>query len=238
MKIILKIFALLLAASSLLLLGRDREYINSFSDVEKGAVERVSKDVLKSIPLYYGDNVIEINGGIPLFDVNDTEGKAFEFYQDTDGLGRAVMAFSCVGRETLPDSEREPISSIRPSGWDSASYDSVQGGSLYNRCHLIAFSLTGENLNPGNLMTGTRNMNNAMGSYERMILDHIRDTGGHVLYRATPYFKGRELLARGILLEGCSVEDGGESVCFAVFIYNVQPGISIDYKTGESYEIQ
>ena len=137
----------------------------------------------------------------------------------------------------MPTEDRESISSVRPTGWVQAEYDFVEGGSLYNRCHLIGFQLTGENANEENLITGTRYMNvEGMLPFENMVADYIKETGNHVLYRATPVFEGENLVASGVVMEAFSVEDEGEGVCFHVYVYNVQPGVEIDYATGESWE--
>ena len=137
----------------------------------------------------------------------------------------------------MPTEDRESISSVRPTGWVQAEYDFVEGGSLYNRCHLIGFQLTGENANEENLITGTRYMNvEGMLPFENMVADYIKETGNHVLYRAIPIFEGENLVASGVVMEAFSVEDEGEGVCFHVYVYNVQPGVEIDYATGESWE--
>ena len=161
----------------------------------------------------------------------------FEDYSELDGLGRCGAALACVGAETMPteDEERESISSIHPTGWEQAEYDFVDGGVLYNRCHLIAWALSAENDNELNLITGTRYLNvEGMLPFETQILEYIEQTGNHVLYRVTPLFEGDELVARGVQLEAWSVEDEGAGICFNVYCYNVQPGVEIDYLTGES----
>ena len=135
----------------------------------------------------------------------------------------------------MPTEERGSISQVKPSGWQTAEYEIVDGGYLYNRCHLIGYQLTAENANEQNLITGTRYMNvDGMLPFENMAADYIKETENHVLYRVTPLFIGDELVARGVLMEGWSMEDGGDGVCFNVFVYNIQPGIAIDYATGES----
>ena len=144
---------------------------------------------------------------------------------------------SCVGQELMPKDERGNISRVKPSGWHSVQYDFVDGKSLYNRCHLIGWQLTGENANDENLITGTRYLNvDGMLPFENMIADYIKETDNHVLYRVTPIFEGTELVARGVRMEALSIEDGGEGICFDVYAFNVQPGVTIDYETGESWE--
>lgn len=160
--------------------------------------------------------------------------KSFETYGELDDLGRCTTCISSVGKELMPTEERGDISSVKPTAWHSVNYDGV--GSLYNRCHLIGFQLTGENANKQNLITGTRYMNvKGMLPFENMIADFVKETNMHVIYRVTPVFVGDELLARGVLLEAYSVEDDGDGVCFCVFVYNVQPGIELEYTDGTSY---
>lgn len=183
------------------------------------------------------------NDGDPLFDDADTEyarqHPGFESYSNLDRLGRCGVATACLGPETMPEpgEERESISEVKPTGWDQAFYDNVDQGALWNRSHLIAWSLSAENANERNLVTGTRWMNaETMLPYEEEVARYIDRTGNHVLYRATPIFEDSELVCRGILLEAESIEDGGQGVSFAVFCLNVQPGIAIDYDTGDSHE--
>ena len=161
--------------------------------------------------------------------------ESFETYSPLDLLGRCGPAFASVGRDLMPTEERGNISQVKPSGWQTARYDTVDGEYLYNRCHLIGFQLTGENANERNLITGTRYMNvEGMLPFENMTADYIKETGNHVLYRVTPEFEGMELVARGVRMEAQSVEDGGEGIQFCVFVPNIQPGIEIDYATGDS----
>lgn len=189
-----------------------------------------------SVPPYTGQPYAIINEGKPLFEDADLVTNAYEHYGELDSLGRCTVTFACVGPETMPTEERGSISSVKPSGWVQGFYDSVDGGTLYNRCHLIGFQLTGENANRENLITGTRYMNvEGMLPFEDQVADYIRRTGNHVAYRVTPIFEGDELLARGVQMEAYSVEDRGKGVCFHVFVYNVQPGIVIDYATGENH---
>lgn len=191
---------------------------------------------LAEVPPYAGKPSVEVNGNVPFFTLDDLARGAFEEYSPLDQLGRCGVAFALVGRETMPLEERGSIGMVKPSGWHTVRYDGlVDGNYLYNRCHLIAFSLAGENANERNLITGTRSMNTqGMLPYEERVADYIDRTGNHVLYRSTPVFEGDELVARGVLLEAQSVEDGGAGVRFCAWCYNVEPGVEIDYATGES----
>ncbi len=190
---------------------------------------------VNSIPAYSGSPYIEVNGNVPYFTEDELTDISFETYSELDALGRCGVAFACVGVDLMPTEERGSISQIRPSGWQTVQYDSVDGNYLYNRCHLIGFQLSGENANERNLITGTRYLNvEGMLPFENMVADYVKETEQHVLYRVTPIFDGSNLVARGVLMEAMSVEDSGESVLFNVYAYNVQPGITIDYATGES----
>ncbi len=193
-------------------------------------------DSVMQVPAFAGDPYVVINNNQPEFSEADMTQTAYEFYSELDSLGRCGYAMACIGRETMPTEDRESISSVKPSGWVQAQYDSVDGMNLYNRCHLIGFQLTGENANKKNLITGTRFLNvEGMLPFENMVADYIKETGNHVLYRVTPVFDGSNLVARGVQLEALSVEDKGEGICFHVYVYNNQPGITIDYATGESH---
>lgn len=190
---------------------------------------------LASVPAFSGDPFVEIDGNVPAFSQAERSLESCEVYSPLDELGRCGTALALVGPETMPTEERGSIDSVKPSGWHLAKYDIVDGTYLYNRCHLIAFRLAGENANELNLVTGTRFMNvRGMVPFEDEVADYVNRTGNHVLYRATPVFEGDELVARGIHLEAFSVEDDGMGVAFNVFVYNAQPGIVIDYATGES----
>lgn len=189
------------------------------------------------IPEYSGTPYTEVNGNEPLFTESDMTVRAFEEYSDLDFLGRCGVCFANVCQELMPTAERESISSVKPTGWQSVMYDFVDCRSLYNRCHLIGYQLSGENANEKNLITGTRYLNTmGMLPFENMVADYVKETENHVLYRVTPVFVDDELVARGVLMEGYSVEDGGEGISYFVFCYNVQPGVIIDYKTGDSRE--
>lgn len=190
---------------------------------------------IKDIPEYSGSPYIAINDNQPSFTSDDYTTTAFEKYAELDYLGRCGVTYACVGVEIMPTEDRGSIGHVKPTGWVTAKYDFVDGKYLYNRCHLIGFQLTGENANTQNLITGTRYMNTeGMLPFENMIADYVKETENHVLYRVTPIFDGENLVARGVQMEAYSVEDDGEGICFNVYCYNVQPGVVIDYKTGES----
>ena len=192
---------------------------------------------LEEVPAYSGSPYVELDGNQPGFSLEERTTDSFETYSTLDALGRCGPAYACIGQDLMPTEDRESISSVRPTGWVQAEYDFVEGGSLYNRCHLIGFQLTGENANEENLITGTRYMNvEGMLPFENMVADYIKETGNHVLYRAIPIFDGENLVASGVVMDALSVEDEGEGVCFHVYVYNVQPGVEIDYATGESWE--
>ncbi len=192
---------------------------------------------LSSIPVYNGTPYTPINGNVPQFYQGQLTTQSYEYYSDLDEKGRCGITVACVGIDIMPTEPRGDIRSVEPSGWKNKSYDSdlVDGGWLYNRCHLLGFQLTGENANKKNLITGTRYFNvDGMLPFENMIADYIKETEYHVLFRVTPIFVGDELVARGAQMEAYSVEDGGEGISFNVFVYNVQPGITINYANGES----
>lgn len=178
----------------------------------------------------------ERNGNIPEFDESEYTTEPFERYSELDKLGRCGTAYANVCKELMPTEEREAIGHIKPSGWHTVKYPEViEDNYLYNRCHLIGYQLTGENDNEKNLITGTRYLNvEGMLPFENMVADYVRETGNHVLYRVTPVFEGDNLVASGVQMEAWSVEDAGAGICFNVFVYNIQPGIEIDYATGES----
>ena len=190
---------------------------------------------INNIPAYSGNDYIVLNNNIPNFSDSDLTTTSFEEYSPLDSLGRCGVAYANIGTDLMPTEERESISSVKPSGWQSIKYDIVEGKYLYNRSHLIGFQLTVENANKSNLITGTRYFNaNLMLPYENMVADYIKETNNHVLYRVTPVFEGNNLVATGVQMEAKSVEDNGEGIEFNVFVYNVQPGITIDYATGAS----
>ncbi len=192
---------------------------------------------LDNIPDYSNKPYIEINGNNPYFVSDDYTTTSFEEYSELDELGRCGVAYANVGIGIMPTAEREPIGQIKPSGWHTVKYDCVSGKYLYNRCHLIGYQLSGENANERNLITGTRYLNiQGMLPFENIVADYVKETENHVLYRVTPMFKNDNLLATGVLMEAYSVEDDGDGICYNVFCYNAQPGISIDYATGDSHE--
>lgn len=192
---------------------------------------------LQEVPVYDGAAYAVVHDNVPYFTQDDVTTKAFESYANLDAYGRAGVAFACVGQELMPTEDRGSIGQVKPSGWQTVKYDNVDGKYLYNRCHLIGYQLTAENANEQNLITGTRYLNmEGMLPFENMVADYVKETGNHVLYRVTPIFEGNNLVAGGVLMEGYSVEDGGEGICYCVYAYNVQPGITIDYATGNSQE--
>lgn len=191
---------------------------------------------LSDVPEFSGEPYVVINDNEPSFPAEDFTSEGFEEYSPLDDLGRCGVAYANVGLETMPTEERGSISNVKPTGWKSVQYDFVDGKSLYNRCHLIGFQLTGENANRQNLITGTRYMNvDGMLPFENLVADYVKETENHVLYRVTPIFEGDNLVASGVQMEAQSVEDKGEGVCFNVYVYNNQPGVTIDYATGDSW---
>lgn len=190
---------------------------------------------LGAIPAYEDAPYVVLQDNIPGFDESDWTTQAFETYSPLDELGRCGVAYANICKELMPTEERGEIGQVKPSGWHTVTYDVVDGRYLYNRCHLIGYQLAGENANEENLITGTRYLNvTGMLPFENQVADYVEDTGNHVLYRVTPIFQGDNLVASGVQMEGYSVEDGGEGVSFNVYVYNVQPGVIIDYGTGES----
>lgn len=190
------------------------------------------------VPPYNGEAWVELNNGMPLFSADEMTENSFESYSEPDELGRCGTAYANICPQIMPREERGKIGHIKPSGWKQAKYEGVIDSVppyLYNRCHLIAFCLAGENANEKNLITGTRYMNvNGMLPWEEKVARYVDNTKNHVLYRVTPDFRDKELVARGVYIEAYSVEDRGTGICFFVYCYNLQPGVIIDYKTGES----
>lgn len=190
---------------------------------------------LAEVPAFSDNAYIAVNGNVPYFDDSDLTTNSFETYSSLDSLGRCGVTYACVGQDIMPTEERGSIGQVKPTGWHTVKYDCVDGKYLYNRCHLIGFQLTGENANEENLITGTRYLNiEGMLPFENMVADYVKETNNHVLYRVTPIYEGDNLLAAGVLMEGYSVEDQGDGVTFCVFAYNAQPGVKINYATGES----
>ena len=190
---------------------------------------------ISNIPEYSGNNYVIINNNIPNFSDEYKNTNSFEEYSNLDNLNRCGVAFANISKDLMPTEKRGSIGMIKPSGWHTVKYDIVDGKYLYNRCHLIGYQLTGENANEKNLITCTRQMNTVgMLEFENKVADYIRETNNHVLYRVTPIFNNDNLLASGVLMEALSVEDSGKGISFNVFVYNVEDGIEIDYKTGDS----
>jgi len=190
---------------------------------------------IEDIPEYTNQPYVEINNNTPFFSEEDLTTESFEKYSELDSLGRCGVAYANVSIETMPTEKRGSIGQVKPSGWQTKKYDFVDGKYLYNRCHLLGYQLTGENANEKNLITGTRYMNTeGMLPFENMVADYVKETKNHVLYRVTPIFEGDDLVAKGVLMEAMSVEDQGLDIEFNVFVYNVQPNVTIDYATGKS----
>jgi len=203
------------------------------TSIETSLVESSTSDLV-----YTGEAYIAVNDNIPYF--TDEEKKIitpFENYSQLDRLGRCGVAYANICVDLMPTDEREAIGSVKPSGWQSTKYDFVSGKYLYNRCHLIGFQLAGENANEQNLITGTRYLNiEGMLPFENLVADYVKETSNHVLYRVTPTYTGDNLVADGLYMEGWSVEDEGDGVCFNVYCFNVQPGVVINYADGTSQE--
>lgn len=199
-------------------------------------------EVVLNIPEYTTDPSVEINNNIPFFTEDDYSIESYEIYSELDYLGRCGEAKANLCKDLMPTEERGYIGNIKPTGWKQAKYDGVVESNppyLYNRCHLIAYCLAGENANEKNLITGTRYMNiEGMLPYEEEVVKYLDKSNNHVLYRVTPIFTSNNLLADGVLMEAFSIEDNGEGISFCVFCYNVQPGVEIDYKSGENHVVQ
>ena len=216
----------------------NKNYISarSASDNEQALSFSNASDVSASD--YNGVAYAYINNNEPEFNDSDKNTNEFQTYGDLDELGRCTYAYANVCQNLLPTEKRGNISHVKPTGWHSVKYDCISTKNLYNRCHLIAYSLTGQNANEKNLVTGTSYMNTSgMGDFETQVLYAVRYDNLHVLYRVTPYFKGNNLVCEGVQMEAYSVEDNGNTVKFNVFVYNVEPGIAIDYTTGDSHEV-
>ena len=192
---------------------------------------------LDMVPPYSGKAYADINGDVPFFTEEEMTSEAFHEYWPLDDLGRCTGAYACVGPETLPKQKRGDISMVKPTGWNTNRYDDIDGEMLFNRCHLIGHLLTGQDANERNLVTGTRYMNvEGMLPFEESVVMYVEGTGHHVMYRVRPYFDGDDLVCSGVLMEAKSVED--PRVQFCAFCYNVQPGITIDYATGENWRTE
>ena len=229
--ILLSVIGIVFAGTGL----KDFNPLKNISNVTTYAeTESKSSIDIKSIPEYSGTPYVVINGGKPSFSEKDKE--RVEEYSELDKYGRCGTAFANVSKELMPTKPRESIRDVRPSGWHTVKYEKIiEDRYLYNRCHLIAYKLAGENANEKNLITGTRYFNvEGMLPFEDEVADYVNATGNHVLYRVRPIFKGSDLVARGVQMEAESVEDNGKGVSFNVYCYNVQPGIRINYKDGSS----
>lgn len=215
-------------------LTEDSSQLQTPVETQAGDAPEIVFD-LDSLPPYSGSPYTAVNGNVPFFLPEEITDESYEVYAPLDNLGRCTLTYASIGKDLMPTEKRGSISSVKPSGWINAEYDWVDGRFLYNRCHLIGFQLTGENANEENLITGTRYLNvEGMLPFENMVADYIKETGNHVMYRVTPVYTGSNLVADGVLMEALSVEDQGEGISFCVYCYNVQPGVVIDYRTGES----
>jgi len=212
-----------------------KEEITSYIQENFMKEEIVSFDK-ESIPDYFGEKYVVINNNVPYFNIDEYDvDVSFENYSKQDILGRSKVALANIGKDLMPKEERGSIGSVKPSGWHTVKYDFVDGKYLYNRCHLIGYQLTGENANEKNLITCTRSMNTGiMLQYENAVADYIKKTNNHVLYRVTPVYDGVNLVAKGVIMEGISIEDEGRGIQFNIFVYNVEEGVEIDYLTGDS----
>ena len=209
--------------------------VEEYNNNVNHSIENISYVSLSDIPEYSGNAYVYINNNIPFFEEVDLTTTSYEKYSDLDSLGRCGVAIANIGQDLMPTEERGSIGSVKPTGWHTVRYQGIDGNYLYNRCHLIGYQLSGENANEKNLITGTRYLNvEGMLPFENMVADYVEETNNHVLYRVTPIFEGDNLLASGVLIEAKSVEDNGAGIQFNVYCYNVQPGIEIDYETGDS----
>ena len=225
-----KLFILILIMGVLFYSGDDiYKYAYGLINIDNNSYD------IDNIPSYAGNSYVIVNDNIPNFKEEDYTTTSFEKYGELDYLGRCTIATSNIGIDLMPTEKRGSIGMIKPTGWHTIKYDHIDGKYLYNRCHLIGYQLTGENANKKNLITCTRSMNTkGMLQFENMVADYIKKTSNHVLYRVTPVFEGDNLLATGVQMEAYSVEDSGKGIMFNVFVYNIEDGIIIDYKTGES----
>ena len=207
------------------------------SEPERPADSSAGLFTLDMAPPYSGKPFTDINGDVPFFTEEEMTSEAFHEYWPLDELGRCTGAYACVGPETLPKQKRGDISMVKPTGWNTNRYEDIDGEMLFNRCHLIGHLLTGQDANERNLVTGTRYMNvEGMLPFEESVVMYVEGTGHHVMYRVRPYFDGDDLVCSGVLMEAKSVED--PRVEFCAFCYNVQPGFTIDYATGENWRTE
>ena len=208
---------------------------DEITEVESAQVAQASGIPFSEVPAYSGQAYAVIDQNIPEFSEDEKTTVTFETYSELDTLGRCGVAYANICPDIMPTEERGEIGMIKPSGWHTIKYDCVDGKYLYNRCHLIAYMLAGENANEKNLITGTRYLNiNGMLPFETQVNDYVKSTNHHVLYRVTPVYDGTDLVASGVQMEAYSVEDQGSGICFNVYVYNIQPGVTIDYATGDS----
>ena len=232
---------LILIVSLSVLSGCSAGENNFFNDLDitaQSASDYVNYD-LSNIPDYDGKAYVELNGNVPEFSESEkTYSESFEEYGKLDSLGRCTYAVSCIGKDLMPTEKRGSIGSVKPSGWHISKYDFVDGKYLYNRCHLIGYQLTAENANERNLITGTRYLNvEGMLPFENDVADYIEITNNNVYYKVTPIFEGNNLVANGVQMQAYSVEDNGQGISFNVYCYNVQPGVAIDYATGDNQAV-
>lgn len=216
----------------------ENNFFNDLDITAQSASDYVNYD-LSNIPDYDGKAYVELNGNVPEFSESEkTSSDSFEEYGKLDSLGRCTYAVSCIGKDLMPTEKRGSIGSVKPSGWHISKYDFVDGKYLYNRCHLIGYQLTAENANERNLITGTRYLNiEGMLPFENDVADYIEITNNHVYYKVTPIFEGNNLVANGVQMQAYSVEDNGQGISFNVYCYNVQPGVAIDYATGDNQAV-
>ena len=232
---------LILIVSLSVLSGCSAGENNFFNDLDitaQSASDYANYD-LSNIPDYDGKAYVELNGNVPEFSESEkTYSESFEEYGKLDSLGRCTYAVSCIGKDLMPTEKRGSIGSVKPSGWHISKYDFVDGKYLYNRCHLIGYQLPAENANERNLITGTRYLNvEGMLPFENDVADYIEITNNHVYYKVTPIFEGNNLVANGVQMQAYSVEDNGQGISFNVYCYNVQPGVAIDYATGDNQAV-
>ena len=232
---------LILIVSLSVLSGCSAGENNFFNDLDitaQSASDYANYD-LSNIPDYDGKAYVELNGNVPEFSKSEkTYSESFEEYGKLDSLGRCTYAVSCIGKDLMPTEKSGSIGSVKPSGWHISKYDFVDGKYLYNRCHLIGYQLTAENANERNLITGTRYLNvEGMLPFENDVADYIEITNNHVYYKVTPIFEGNNLVANGVQMQAYSVEDNGQGISFNVYCYNVQPGVAIDYATGDNQAV-
>lgn len=238
-KIIIAIAVIIFLIVSVVSQVKDLNFVDIKQELSTGlseefVSEKTNEKTNDDLPEYEGKPFVYLSDS-PNFGEDQLYPESFEYYSELDELGRCQYTKAIIGRDTMPTGERGQIGSVKPTGWHTVKYDCVDGKYLYNRCHLIGWQLTGENANESNLITGTRYLNvEGMLPFENMVADYIKETGNHVAYAVTPIFNGSELVARGVQMDAYSIEDAGEGISFSVYCFNVQPGVEIDYQTGES----